>query len=167
MPTTGRLYRFNRAAAMLAGLGLFMMMAIGAVDAFSTKVLSAPLPGVYELTETLMVMSAFLALALAQANDGHIRVTIFVGLLSPRWRALLDLFGALLTALLFIAIAWFGWASAIHSFAVGEFSPGSLPIPIWPARLALALGASLMVVQSAVDLARNAALLGKLPSRRA
>ena len=151
---------------MVAGLALFMMMVIGAADAFFTKALSLPLPGVYELTETLMVMSAFLALALAQANRGHIRVTLFVGLLAPRLRAFFDVVGSVLTAVLFVGIAWFGWVSAVHSFNVGEFSPGSLPLPLWPARLALAIGASFMVIQSLADLALDLAVLfGRRPAR--
>ena len=151
----GKLFALDTFAATLAGLALFMMMAIGAADAFGTKVLARPIPGTYELTETLMVASAFLAMALAQAQGGHIRVTLFIGLFPSRVRAAFDLISNLLSALLFFGIAWYGWESAYHGFIVGEFSSGSLPIPLWPARVALAVGASLMVIQCLADVFRN------------
>lgn len=153
------LYRLDRWAATLAGLALLLMMLIGAANVVGTKLLGLPVPGTYELTETLMVASAFLAMALAHADNSHIRVELLIDRLPPRGRALADAFAQLCTAGFFAAIAWFGWSAALHSLRVGEFSSGSLPLPMWPARLALALGATLMVVQGVAHLARDARTL--------
>jgi TRAP-type mannitol/chloroaromatic compound transport system permease small subunit len=48
-------------------------------------------------------------------------------------------------------IAWFGWKSGIHSFSVGEYAPGLINFPIWPARLVLGFGATVMAVQCIFD----------------
>ena len=159
MQRSGFLYRLDRWAAILAGLALFMMMIVGAADIIGTKIFDQPVPGTYEITETFMVASAFLAMALAQAERSHIRVELLVNRLPQRLRAVVDAFGQVCTAAVFIGIGWFGWSSALHSMQVGEFSSGSLPMPLWPARLALALGATLMVVQSLADMWRDISLL--------
>jgi len=149
------LYRLDRWAATLAGLALFLMMLVGAANVIGTKLFGIPVPGTYELTEALMVASAFLAMALAHADKAHIRVELLVNRLGPRGRALADAFTELCTAAFFTGIAWFGWSAAIHSLRVGEFSSGSLPMPLWPARMALAVGATLMIVQSLAHLGRD------------
>ena len=60
--------------------------------------------------------------------------------------------GHLLSLLFFALIAWFGWKSGLHSAGVGECSPGIVNYPVWPARLVLAVGATLMSVQCLFDL---------------
>jgi len=150
-----RLYRLDRWAALIAGLALLLMMLLGAANVVTTAVLAKPIAGTYELTEMLMVASTFLALALAHADDAHVRVTLLVDRLGRRTRAGFDALAQLGTAVVFAAIAWFGWSAAIHSIGVGEFSSGALPVPIWPARLALGLGASLMTLQALAFMARD------------
>lgn len=159
MSPTRVLYRLDQWAATLAGVALLCMMLVGAANVLSTKLLNAPIAGTYELTETLMIASAFLAMALAQADNSHIRVELLVNRLKGRSRVFIDALAQLGTGAFFAGIAWFGWNSAIHSINAGEFSPGSLPIPIWPARVALAFGATLVTVQSAVYLVLHARAL--------
>jgi TRAP-type C4-dicarboxylate transport system permease small subunit len=53
-----------------------------------------------------------------------------------------------LSALFAAAIAYYGWRAFGRSVAQGEFASGIVQFALWPARLALALGASLMVVAS-------------------
>jgi len=149
------LYRLDRLAATLAGFALLLMMLAGAADVISGNLLNNPIAGTHEIIETLMVASAFLAMAYAQAQGGHIRVDLITSRLPVTARVVCGLSSHLLTALLFIGIAWFGWDSVIQSIHSGEFSAGSLPVPIWPARAALAVGATLMVVQSLEDLRRD------------
>jgi TRAP-type mannitol/chloroaromatic compound transport system permease small subunit len=48
-------------------------------------------------------------------------------------------------------IAYFGWFATLRSFGSGEIRQGQLGFPVWPARMALALGASLMVLQCLIQ----------------
>jgi TRAP-type C4-dicarboxylate transport system permease small subunit len=145
-------FRLNRWAAFLAGITLLLMALIGAADVIATQAFDRPIPGAFELTESMMVASIFLAVALAQEQNRHIRVKIAIHLFGPRIQAATEVFSALVTCILFAMIGWFGWKSAVHSIAIGEFKAGLIDFPLWPARLTLALGASLMVLQSLIDL---------------
>lgn len=141
----------RRGAAVLGGVCIFAMMLVGIVDVLGLQLLGRALPGAYELTESLMVASVFLALALAQASGRHIRVQILMPYLPPALRSALGRVAHLATAGLLALLAVVGWQAAVESYAVGEFSSGWLRFPVWPARAVLALGAGLMALQALAD----------------
>lgn len=143
--------RLSRLGAFIAGLGILAMMLVGATDVLGLFLFNRPLPGAFEFTEALMVGSVFFAIAGAQANRSHVRVQVFVHLM-PAWLgATLDRVGDFLTFCLFGLIAWIGWRMAAESIAVGEYSSGLIRFPVWPAKISLALGASLMTIQALFD----------------
>ncbi|MBW3098315.1 TRAP transporter small permease [Pseudohoeflea coraliihabitans] len=146
-----QLGRLNRIFAMLSGLALLLMMLLGAFDVIGSSMLNAPLPGAFEATETLMVIAVFLALGLSQQRRAHISVEVLVGLMPTILQRFSAIFSALLCALFFGLVAWFGWTIAIKSTLAGEFSSGLINFPVWPAKIALALGASLMTLQCLFD----------------
>ena len=149
--------KVNLACAVLSGIALLLMMVVGALDVIGTNLdlvglPSAPVPAAFEFVATMMVVSVFLAISLGQARRAHIRVEVVVNLLPRPLRKLADVIRHGLSMALFLLIAYFGALSAMQSFGVGEYAPGIVNFPIWPARLFLAFGASLISIQCAVDL---------------
>ena len=133
------------------------MMLIGAADIIGTKLLDQPLPGAAELTEALMVLGVFLALAHTQARRQHINVDLVTTRLGPRTRHALDLLALLLTLGVLVLIAWCGWVLALTSLRIREYASGIIQFPVYPSKLALAVGATLMVLQALVDVVGAAA----------
>lgn len=138
----------SRAAAALAGVGLLMMAFLGVADIIGTQFLGRPVPGTVEITRGLMVFCIMLGLAHAEAQGKHIRVEIGVEHLPPRARRYFNVLAPLGMAILFALIAGFGWDALWKSVATGEYDEGSIALPLWPARLALAVGATMMAAQS-------------------
>lgn len=157
------LLRLEKAAALIAAFAVLGMMVVGAADVLGTVTLGRPFPGAYEITESLMVGAVFLALALSQREGRQIRVTLVVERLGTRAAAWLDGLAQVASLGVYAVIAWYGWGIAIGSYVIGEFSPGILRFPVWPAKFALALGATLMVVQCAA--AAWSALHGRARAR--
>ena len=155
----GRLVlRINRACAFLSGVALMLMMVAGASDVICTNLdivglPSSPIPAVFEFMATMMVVTVFLGTALGQARRNHIRVEVIVNRLPPGGRKFMELIQHSLSALMWGLIAWYGWKSGFHATAVGEYAPGLINFPVWPARLILGFGASLMTVQCLFDIA--------------
>jgi TRAP-type transport system small permease protein len=162
-PATSVLGRLEGWAAALAGVGVLVMMLLGGIDVVTTKMLDWPIPGAYELTETMMVGSVFLALALSQREKRQIRVELFTERFSERWRRVFDAVADLCSLVVYGLIAWFGVRLAWTSISVGEFSSGLIQLPLWPAKTALALGALLMCAQCASNLVVN--LRAAMPTR--
>jgi TRAP-type C4-dicarboxylate transport system permease small subunit len=149
--------RVNRLCAILSGVAMLLMMVAGAADVIMTNLdlvglPSRPIPGVHEFIAAMMVFSVFLAVALAQARRAHIQVDLFTRLMPRAMQAALRMLHNTLGMIVFGLIAWFSWKTAWHSLATGEFSAGLYDFPLWPARIALAFGATLMSVQYVFDL---------------
>lgn len=150
--------RLNHALASVSGLAIGLMMAVGAADIVLTNIdlvglPSQPVPGANEFIATMMVVAIFLGVPLAQQRRGHIQVDLVTRRLPPVLQRACAVLQAVLSLAVFAGIAWFGWKTTAHAFSVGEFAAGSYNLPLWPARMALAIGASMMVLQCALDLA--------------
>ncbi len=149
--------RLNRALASVSGLAIGLMMLVGAVDILLTNIdvvglPSQPVPGANEFIATMMVVAVFLGVPLAQQRRGHIQVDLVTQKLPASLRRACAVLAYSLSAAMFAGIAWFGWKTTAHAFGVGEFAAGSFNLPLWPARFALALGATAMVLQCLLDL---------------
>jgi TRAP-type C4-dicarboxylate transport system permease small subunit len=149
------LARFNRRMASVAGIAILLMMLAGAADVIATNLnligfASRPIPSTNEFMATMMVVAVFLGTSLAQQRRGHIQVTIGQ-VLSPRLGPWLEALRHLLHGFFYALIAGFGWSVAWHATATGEFAAGLVDFPVWPARIALAFGASGMTLQCLVD----------------
>jgi len=156
--------KLNLGCAVLSGVALLLMMLVGALDVVGTNLdiiglTSFPIPAAFEFMATMMVVSVFLAMSLGQARRTHIRVEVLVDKLPRPLRRLADLIRHALSMVFFLCIAYFGALSALHSFNVGEYAPGIINFPIWPARVVLAVGASLISLQCLLD------IVGVLSSR--
>lgn len=151
----GRFAEIELLAAGVAGLGCLGMMLIGGVDVVATKVFSMPVPGAYEITETMMVATVFLALALSQREGRQIRVELVTDHLPAGGKRALDVVADGCSFLVYALIAWYGIDAAWTSARIGEFTSGLINFPVWPAKIALALGATLMAARCAIDASRG------------
>jgi len=158
--------RVNRLGSTIAGASLFFMMLVGALDIIGSKFLSLPLPAALETTEALMVVTAFMALAYSQSRREHISVDIVFCRLPPSAQRLLGILSHILTLSLIILIAWQGWHLGYNSWAVREYASGVISFPIYPAKILLAVGASLMVIQCLHDLITSFVMLIRKPEER-
>ena len=141
----------NNALAAVAAACILMMMLVGAADIVGTWLFRRPVPGAYEITEAFMVSGIFLALAAAQMFGHHIRAEVFRPVLPLRVSHALDRVGFLLMFVFFAFVTWYGWLEAADAWRGGEFSSGILRMPVWPPKLALAIGATAMAMQSLAD----------------
>lgn len=148
--------RLSRACAFLSGIALLLMMVAGASDVIGTNLdiiglQSQPVPAAFEFMAAMMVFTVFLGTALAQARRNHIRVEVIVNRLPPGGRKVMEAVQHTLSAVMWGLIAWYGWKPGIHSVSVGEYATGLINFPLWPARLILGVGATLMTVQCLFD----------------
>ncbi len=149
---SARLRKISLTFAFLSGGAMLLMMLAGSFDIIGTSVFSRPIPAAFEFIETMTVVVAFFAISLAQARRAHIRVELVYSFMPRPLQISADVLQFLLSAVFYGLIAYFGWRAGVRSFEQGEIVPGIINYPLWPARFALFLGASLMSVQCVVDL---------------
>ncbi|MEM9146216.1 MAG: TRAP transporter small permease [Pseudomonadota bacterium] len=146
------LERVALAVLLLGGIGLLMSMFLGVADIVGTQVLHVPVPGPYEITESSMVLIVFGALAYAQIRRAHIRVELLHAQMGPRTQAAMDVIADLAALVFFGLLLWQAVLEAQYSLQIGEATVGLIRIPLWPARIVLAVGTGLLILQLLVDL---------------
>lgn len=137
---------------MIGSIGMVLSTVLGTADVVGTQLLAHPVPGALELTESTMVVIVFGALAYSQIRRNHIRVELFYTRVGPRGQAAMDVFADLMAIAFFSLLLWQAVLEAQFSLDIGESTFGLIRFPLWPARLMLAFGTGLMILQLIADL---------------
>jgi TRAP-type transport system small permease protein len=123
---------------LLAGLALFAIMALTAVDVAGRKLLSQSLPGSLELTEILMVVVIFAGMPLVSLHGEHV---VFDSLDPWIPRAVRRVQGLLVDAFCVVALlgmAWVMWTKAGQMAEYGD-TTAQLKITLGPFVYAMSL----------------------------
>lgn len=145
----------RRATLAVSCALFFFIMLLGGIDAISLNLFNQPVPSMLEISENLLAVAAFLALA--GASDQHIRVDLIVNRLSAPVRRALAWFATLVCLCVFTLIAWRMWGLALDSYAIGEKAVALFRFPIWPGKLLAAFGVSVAAAQYLLDLMSRSA----------
>lgn len=124
---------------------LFIIMLLGGADVVGTAVFAAPVPAAMEIAASLFGVAIFLAWPEAQRRRAHIAVDLFVTRMPPRLKRLSELLGVLcgLTFYGFVAVG--AIHLAIDSWQARERAVALIPFPIYPAKIAVAVGAAMTI----------------------
>ena len=93
-------------------------------------------------------------------RNEHVRIDVIAGRLSPRAQAWIDVFGTVFflmpMALIFL---WLSWPIFVRTFTHGEISTNAGGLIIWPARLLVPIGFTLLALQGLSELIKRIAFL--------
>jgi TRAP-type transport system small permease protein len=142
------------ASSAVAVIALAALAVVTVVDVGGRYFFNKPLLGTVEMSEFLMVILSFGALALAELRNSHITVDFFVTVLPERIQALLDALGALLGIVFWSFVAWRAAVHAHRIWIAGEVS-ANLVLPTWPFYLAVTLGCGLLALALIGRVARS------------
>lgn len=157
------LRRMEGISSLLAYVGsfaLFFMMALTTVDVAGRYLFNAPIIGVFEITEFLVLILIFSFIGYAQAGKAHVSVDLLVAQFPRKLQVITDLFTHTICLTLMGLITWMGVRRALELMAVGGVSP-NLKVPAYPFVFFLSLGCAVMCLQYLVDIIRLLATLGE------
>ena len=145
------IYFLSRIAGYLATgvLGLLMLLTVANVilrDFFDKPIMGTP-----ELSEFMMVLVVFLALAWCAITRKHVKVELIVNRFSPRIQAILNGITLLLALGVFVVITW---QSALESMAVYD-TTSLLRIPHTPFYWIMTFGLGLFCLSILVLIIEN------------
>lgn len=131
-----------------AALACILMVLQVVVDVASRTLFESPLKGTMDMTsDWWMVAMVFMALAYAQLRNDHIRASMVTEFLPDVWQRCAEIGTVVLVGLLALAMAYFGLAAAMDSYAIREASDNVRSIPLWPFRFLVPLGCVGLAVQ--------------------
>ena len=116
---------------------------------------NSPTIWVHDLVIALSALAFIFGGAYALQRQEHIRISSVYEHLSPFWRHVCDLLNALAIIVFMAAFGWAAWQQALTAIEFGETSGRAWDVPIpMVLKTALALGATLMILQAIVNLVR-------------
>ncbi len=122
-------------------------------------VFNSPTNWVHESMFLMFGMQYMLAGAYAYRDDTHVRVDIVYSKLSQRGRAICDIITSVFFFLFIGTMLVTGWRFASDSMGVGETSFTEWGIQYWPVKLAIPIGAALLLLQGFSRLMRDIAVV--------
>jgi TRAP-type C4-dicarboxylate transport system permease small subunit len=134
-------------AVAIAGLSLVLMLIVETLNVLGRE-LYVPLPCALEASESLLVLSVFLAVAYVALNWGHTNVIILTMRLPQKAQKLLDAFAHFFAFVVYGILTAGAWMEAFKQTALLEMRIGVFRFPIWPFRILFAVGLTLLVLQS-------------------
>jgi TRAP-type mannitol/chloroaromatic compound transport system permease small subunit len=139
-----------------AALLLVPLVLATCYEVFSRYVMNQPTAWAYEVGYILTGSHFLLGLAYTLKQDLHIRIDVFVGLMSSRTRALIDTLAYTIMLPLLLWLAWMLLEYLITGYSRGERSgQSSLNPPVWPFRLVFTVSFALLALQVFVSLLKS------------
>lgn len=151
------LYKIEGWLALLSGLAVFSLMILAVVSVGGRNAMNAPLPGYVDWIEQAMPLIAFMGIAYAQRDGGHIRMDMLVGVLKGRALYLVEFITTLAILALMLLLVWGTWAHFDRSFDFGapmwsRDSSMDIALPLWPAKLLAPVAFSVLCLRLMLQL---------------
>jgi len=167
-PTLGLHTRFTDAIeAINRSVGLYVSYwAVIAVFVYYYEVIArylfnSPTNWVHESMFLMFGMQYMLSGAYAYAEDAHVRVDVIYAKFSRRGKAVADIVTSFFFFVFTVTMLWTGARFALDAIQVNEHSFTEWGIEYWPVKLAIPVGAGLIVLQGLVRLAKDVVLLAR------
>jgi TRAP-type C4-dicarboxylate transport system permease small subunit len=147
--------RLSAALALVAAIcGAFVMLLMS-LDVINRMATGGSIRGAFEAVEMLLVLMVFLGIAYAERSGAHVRVRLMTAKMPPMVAEVTRLLGNLVALGI---VAWMAYETVIlaqRSVATGEFRMGLVSFPIWPGRVAVAVGLTLLTLELALTVGRS------------
>jgi TRAP-type mannitol/chloroaromatic compound transport system permease small subunit len=155
----------SSAAAWLATWCVLFACAVSASNAVTRYLFSVGSNAWLEMQWYFFAVIVLFGAAKTLRLNGHVRVDLVYGALTPRGQVWLDLvctgFFLLRAGLLLPGMSWTLFA---ESWRIGEVSSNAGGLVRWPVKLVLPIGFALLALQGVAEMVRRAAMLtGALP----
>jgi len=118
-------------------------------------VMGSPVVWTGELAQLVFGAYAVLSGGYIMAHHGHVNVDLLYSRFSPRVKAVVDIFTSVLFFVFVGALVYFGSSMAYESMEFWERSQSAWNPPIWPVKLAIPVGAVLLLLQGIVKLIQD------------
>ena len=146
------LFRFidslNELVGRIISVVAVLFAAIIIYDVFMRYVMNEPTRWAFDVTKMLYGFYFVLLGGYALRHQAHVRVDLVTEVLAPKTRRIVEVLGYLI---FFFPFAWVfmtrSYEFAMRSYAQGETTYGSVQLPVYPLKMAMAVAAALLMLQ--------------------
>jgi TRAP-type mannitol/chloroaromatic compound transport system permease small subunit len=128
-------------------------------EVIARYVFNSPTNWVHESMFLMFGMQYMLCGAYAYKEDQHVRVDVVYSHFSARGKAIADIVTSVFFFIFAITLLWTGWRFAADAIGNSETSFTEWGIQYWPVKLAIPIGAALIVLQGVCKLIKDILLV--------
>lgn len=158
-PFADRIDRLNTTVGEFVALWSVIAVFAYYYEVIARYVFNSPTNWVHESMFLMFGMQYLLSGAYALREGSHVRVDVLYNYLPLRGRAVMDVATSVFFFIFAGTLLWTGWIFFSDSFGVREVSFTEWGIQYWPIKLAMPVGAALILLQGLADLVRNVLML--------
>ena len=140
--------RINYIVCAIGMAMILPLMLLTFADVMLRSFFNKPIPGTFEISQYILAVFILLGAAYTQQVKGHVGVDFVTSRLSPRLRAICEIFTTLLSLFIIAVVVWQGWVVGIEEKAVSD----QLRIPQYPFKVLVAVGGLLLWLELLMDL---------------
>jgi TRAP-type mannitol/chloroaromatic compound transport system permease small subunit len=130
-------------------------------EVLARYVFNSPTNWVHESMFLMFGMQYMISGAYAYKEDQHVRVDVVYSHLSVRGKAIADIVSSIFFFIFTMTMLWTGWRFASDAVHAGETSFTEWTVQYWPVKLAIPVGAALIVLQGVSKLVKDIMLVRK------
>lgn len=128
----------------ISGITIFFMMCLTTADVFGRYFLARPIIGTVEISELLMIMIIYLALAYTEKTNTHISMDLIPDMLKRKKRWIgyhaAGIFNIFPPLVVFAFGSYLFFSTTYKSYLTREASFGPLYIRYWPLKIIIGIG---------------------------
>lgn len=143
-----------RAINTLAMASLFVIMIMTMIGVIG-RILGMPISGITNLSESLLVITIYMGVAYTQQMKKHVSVELLVGSVSEKAAYYLNCIVIFFSLIISSLICISTWDFALKSLSIMEKMDGEPFFPIYPPKIAVAIGFTLLCFQLISDFIRE------------
>ncbi|HEX6634748.1 MAG TPA: TRAP transporter small permease subunit [Usitatibacter sp.] len=128
-------------------------------EVLARYVFNSPTNWVHESMFLMFGMQYMISGAYAYKEDQHVRVDVVYTHLSTRGKAIADIISSVFFFIFTMTMLWTGWKFASDAIQAGETSFTEWTVQYWPVKLAIPIGAALIVLQGVSKLIKDIMLI--------
>lgn len=140
---------------VISSLAVLIVMVSVTADITARAALNHPIPGVFELSQMLMVVIVFFSFALCESRAQHIRVDSVAMRLSPRTRLYLELLALIIGLFFYSMIGYGSFEAAFVSMQDQGYTGGTVAIPLYPSKFCITIGSLMLIIQYCIGITRT------------
>ncbi len=159
-------FAFNRMVGRLNGfagefVAYWSLLAVGVYyyEVMARYVFNSPTNWAHEAMFLMFGMQYLIAGGFVLREGAHVRVDVVYMHFSNRGKAIVDLVTSIFFFIYVVTLMITGWTFFKDSFNVGEVSFTEWHIQYWPVKIALPLGAALLLLQGIAQLLKDIAVV--------
>lgn len=157
-PLDRGLFSVERLTAQIGAVTIFGIMVAGSAEIIMRGLFNRPIPAYLESVELVIVAFAVLPISYCYRRDGHLRMDLLLRGLRGRSFWLAQGIATLVALAFLLAVFPGAWRYFLNSLEIGD-STMSAGWPIWPSKLAAAVGLGILVIRLLIELVAIARMI--------